>query len=317
MHRIFIAYDGSPGAEQACRLVAGLAWPAETTVQVVTAIPTERELRRGFGHLLLAAAHEAHARLCAEADAALDAPRQLLAGAGLDVETLVVGGRPPQALSAAARRFGATLVVAGSRGLGPVASTVLGSVSAELVDIAPAPVLIARTDTVGRVVLGADGSEHALAAEAVLEALPMGDASLRVVSVADVIAPWRIGIAPTMHVEAYRAQAEYEAEARRSAQRMAEESAGRLSEAGLQASAEARAGDPGWEIVGAADALDADLVVVGSRGTTGLRRFVLGSVARKVVHHARASVLVVRSGTYEPEADDVREFADTEETALV
>ena len=53
-------------------------------------------------------------------------------------------------------------------------------------------------------------------------------------------------------------------------------------------------GDAAHEIIEAARALDADLVVLGSRGLTGLARLRLGSVARNVLLHTPSSVLIVR-----------------------
>ena len=41
---------------------------------------------------------------------------------------------------------------------------------------------------------------------------------------------------------------------------------------------------------------DADLIVVGARGLTGLQRFLLGSVSSKLSHHAPCSVMIVREG---------------------
>lgn len=52
-------------------------------------------------------------------------------------------------------------------------------------------------------------------------------------------------------------------------------------------------GDPAHEIVAAAKAAGADLVVVGRRGLSGLTELVLGSVSQKVLHHAATDVLVV------------------------
>jgi len=54
-------------------------------------------------------------------------------------------------------------------------------------------------------------------------------------------------------------------------------------------------GDPAKEIVNCADAMDVDLIVIGSDSTSGIRNLVLGSVSRKVTDHAKQSVLVVRS----------------------
>ncbi len=48
-------------------------------------------------------------------------------------------------------------------------------------------------------------------------------------------------------------------------------------------------------VLGVADSVDADLIVVGSRGMTGARRFFLGSVPNAVAHQANCSVMVVRT----------------------
>lgn len=54
------------------------------------------------------------------------------------------------------------------------------------------------------------------------------------------------------------------------------------------------AGHPAERIVSLADSIDADVIVMGTHGRTGLRRFVLGSVAEEVVRRAPCSVLVIR-----------------------
>lgn len=53
-------------------------------------------------------------------------------------------------------------------------------------------------------------------------------------------------------------------------------------------------GIPAEEIIYFADKNDIDLIVMGTHGRTGMKRFLLGSVAEKVVRHATKSVLVVR-----------------------
>ncbi len=44
-----------------------------------------------------------------------------------------------------------------------------------------------------------------------------------------------------------------------------------------------------------AEEVDADLIVVGNKGMTGARRFLLGSVPNKVSHHAPCSVFIART----------------------
>jgi nucleotide-binding universal stress UspA family protein len=53
-------------------------------------------------------------------------------------------------------------------------------------------------------------------------------------------------------------------------------------------------GDPADEILKFADEIGADLIAMGSHGRTGLRRFLLGSVSRQVLDHAKCPVLIVR-----------------------
>jgi nucleotide-binding universal stress UspA family protein len=65
-------------------------------------------------------------------------------------------------------------------------------------------------------------------------------------------------------------------------------------EHGLDAETELLQGDPADEVVAFADSIDADLIVVGSRGHGALASAVLGSVSRGVLHEARRPVLVVR-----------------------
>jgi nucleotide-binding universal stress UspA family protein len=67
-----------------------------------------------------------------------------------------------------------------------------------------------------------------------------------------------------------------------------------LQEHGLVAEKSVHEGDPRSEIVEEAKRWPADLIVVGSHGYTGLKRWLLGSVAQSVVSHAPCSVEVVR-----------------------
>jgi nucleotide-binding universal stress UspA family protein len=57
----------------------------------------------------------------------------------------------------------------------------------------------------------------------------------------------------------------------------------------------ARQGDPADSILDVAEETNADLIVVGNKGMTGAKRFLLGSVPNKVSHHAPCSVLIIRT----------------------
>ncbi len=73
-----------------------------------------------------------------------------------------------------------------------------------------------------------------------------------------------------------------------------EQIADRLRSAGFEASYLLEEGDPREVILDYAERWPADLIVVGSHGRKGINRFLLGSVADAVAHHARCSVQIVK-----------------------
>jgi nucleotide-binding universal stress UspA family protein len=66
-------------------------------------------------------------------------------------------------------------------------------------------------------------------------------------------------------------------------------------DAGLTVEVYPRQGDPADAILDVAEERDADLIIVGNKGMTGAKRFLLGSVPNKVSHHAPCSVLIIRT----------------------
>ena len=64
---------------------------------------------------------------------------------------------------------------------------------------------------------------------------------------------------------------------------------------GLRVEVHAREGDPADAILDVAEEQEADLIVVGNKGMTGAKRFLLGSVPNKVSHHAPCSVMIIRT----------------------
>jgi nucleotide-binding universal stress UspA family protein len=68
-----------------------------------------------------------------------------------------------------------------------------------------------------------------------------------------------------------------------------------LEGAGVKVETFAREGDAADAILDVAEEQRADLIVVGNKGMTGAKRFLLGSVPNKVSHHAPCSVLIIRT----------------------
>jgi nucleotide-binding universal stress UspA family protein len=73
------------------------------------------------------------------------------------------------------------------------------------------------------------------------------------------------------------------------------QAAEQIKEAGVQVETYARQGDPADAILDVAEEKDAGLIVVGNKGMSGAKRFLLGSVPNKVSHHAPCSVMIIRT----------------------
>jgi nucleotide-binding universal stress UspA family protein len=74
-----------------------------------------------------------------------------------------------------------------------------------------------------------------------------------------------------------------------------QEAAETIKEAGVGVETYARQGDPADAILDVAEEEKADLIVVGNKGMSGAKRFLLGSVPNKVSHHAPCSVMIIRT----------------------
>ena len=296
--RAVLSFDASPGANGAATLVERLAWPADSVVRVVAVVEPSAVVVPGLTLAPSRAVYSAEidAQIVEHLQREVEWVVRRLTVAGLRAEGVVLRGRPATVIADEAVTFEADVLVAGSRGQGPIASLVLGSVSGELVDHAPCPVLVARRPGLERVLFATDASTSAQQAEELLRAWPIFEATpIRVLSVADVARPWHAGIAPTMHRHVLEAFEQDLSEARVEHAAIAEEVAARLRAAGRVAEVAMRDGDAAAEIVADAAEWSADLIVLGSRGRTGLTRALLGSVARNVLLGTDASVLVVRA----------------------
>ncbi len=67
-----------------------------------------------------------------------------------------------------------------------------------------------------------------------------------------------------------------------------------VEEAGVSYQGRREVGQPAAEIIRVAEAEGSDLIVMGSRGASGITLFLLGSTCDRVVHHAHCPVLIVK-----------------------
>jgi nucleotide-binding universal stress UspA family protein len=142
------------------------------------------------------------------------------------------------------------------------------------------------------VVVGTDGSDTAT--EAVRQAVELAaqiGASVEIVSAYEPV--------PEQRLRQERREAPEELQwainPREDVETTLEGAAVIASEAGVKANTHPRQGDPADAVLDVAEESGADLIVVGNKGMTGAKRFLLGSVPNKVSHHAPCSVLIIRT----------------------
>jgi nucleotide-binding universal stress UspA family protein len=138
------------------------------------------------------------------------------------------------------------------------------------------------------IVVGTDGSESAQRAlECAIDVARLHRGVLHVVTAYGPLSPRDVyerqrGLPPDRRREIDEASG---------ARAVFDDAAKQAAAEGVQAELHARVGDAGAAVVQVVDDVGADLVVVGNRGMTGVRR-VLGSVPNHVAHAARCSVLI-------------------------
>jgi nucleotide-binding universal stress UspA family protein len=291
---VLVATDGSACAQVGLDLARSIPWPEGTNIHLVTVV---EPASLAYFPMPLAAAGDPAKREPPLIGGLADEFAKMganLRAAERQVETHVLVGRPATAIVDQAKAVKADLIIVGSRGHGTIGSMVLGSVSAEVADHAHCPVLVARNSRWTSAILGVDGSPFGEAAERLVGSWPIfAGVQIEVLSVADVDLPW----ASSMALIAYAGSIDYKATEQAieaDQQRVADGAVRRLRSAGRVAATRPMEGDAAAQLVLSARDEDADLIVVGTHGQTGVRRVLAGSVARNVMLHAQCSVLVVR-----------------------
>jgi nucleotide-binding universal stress UspA family protein len=296
---ILLATDGSPHTQRAAEYVATLAdrFDAEVHVLAVADIGSAAGAFDAGG-----VEAELIERLRERSQEWADATAADVAGA----EVTVVNGRPRKAILEYADEVGADLVAMGTHGRTGIRRFVIGSVTEHVLRRADAPVLTARAEeeadeegeagaterpfhpaAIDRVLLPTDGSPESAAAvdhaAAVAEAC---GASVRVLSVVDTRAmAAQSELAPSDTVV-------------RSLEDQSQHAVGTAAEqleaAGVDVETDVIQGAPSETICEEAES-GADLVVMGTRGRSGLDRVLLGSVTERTVRHAPVPVMTVRA----------------------
>lgn len=284
---VVIGTDGSASGRAAVDAAAHFPWPARAGAVLVVASRGVLEWSPAARALAQGAAQRVGAR-------ALRALRRRWP----TVQARYPLQSPSGALLAAARSGRGGAIVVGSGGRGVLGRLLLGSVSRQVVQAAACPVLIvkSRLTRARHFTIGVDGSANSRRAAEVVARLSIPPGGR--VTLVSVIEPIRVPsgalmparIGGTLRAEAARLTAER----RRKLERAQRQLRIRLRRAGWKVREVVRVATPLEGLLDAANASRTDVLVIGARGTGGVSRLLLGSVAEGAMTRAPMSVLVVR-----------------------
>ena len=291
---LILAVDGSEHSTAAARLVHDLPLPMESSI-IVLAVLMPRNASD-------------HAGL----EQALMDTSEILRDMKSTVKTELLTGYPAEQISEYAEQHVPDLIVLGAKGRRATLGILLGGVVQQIVEYADDPVLVVRAPYEGiqRILLVTDGSTHSQRAASYLGQFPIPD--LVEVVVLHVLPPmpspvliarsWPAGsetMAPVPTIESEEVLAKQAEEEERHGKELLSETVDHLANYGIEAKSVLLRGDAATEIIQYANENQVSLIVAGSRGLSQMRRLLLGSLSRKLVHYAGCSVLIVKGGDHD------------------
>ncbi|UCD99047.1 MAG: universal stress protein [Chloroflexota bacterium] len=291
---IILAVDGSEHSEAAAKLLRDLPLPRESTITILAVLVPRNA--------------SDHARL----EKALADSKEILKGIKPSVKTELLTGYPAEQISEYAARQVPDLIVLGAKGRRATLGILLGGVVQQIVEYADDPVLVVRAPYEGirRILLVTDGSVHSQRALRYLGHFPIPD--LTELHVMHVLPPtpspaliarsWPAGsesMAPMPSYETEEILARQAEEEERHGNALLAETVNMLGDYGIEAKSVLLRGDAATEIIDYTKQNQINLIVAGSRGLSQMRRLLLGSLSRKLVHYAGCSVLIVKGENHD------------------
>ncbi|MBC8553492.1 MAG: universal stress protein [Candidatus Brocadiales bacterium] len=277
--KIIIAVDGSKNSEWAVDFLLKIPLTEMPQIRVLHVVPVKKHitpfLDSVYHKLYKDAIQEKIDKDILSAEKQTTRIVEKLKARWDDVEPIIEKGHVSDKIIEKAKEEKADLIILGSRGLSKAKPFFLGGVSQKVVTYAPCSVLVVKKKirTLKKILIATDGSaysktavsffkSHFLTKEIKTTFLTVWDYPVTVPELA------------------------FEAIGKKHLQDM--------HKVAFMSNALCVEGDPAEMVTDTAQRRKVNLVIVGSKGLTGNKRFLLGSVARKVITYNKSSVLVVK-----------------------
>ncbi len=235
----------------------------------------------------------------------LDSVMNLLKSVPAKINTALVNGYPDKCIVDAAVDSNADIIIMGPKRLKGIKSRIVGSVTKSVSIISPKPVLVIKptqgesSDTI-KILFTTDGSDHAKKAGETLTLMPFHDNTE--ITILHVITPVFYDVPDkfmTKIDESYKEDfRKYSSAELEESQKIIAQTAEYLSNKFSNIEKLTKIGDPSDEILQTANELNADIIVVGSKGMGGFRG-VVGSISRYILSVAECSVLIGKTGSFQ------------------
>lgn len=305
--KISLCVDFSRDSRTAFRFLSGIRFPVNSELFLFHVTSGDEELQAlSYSHDMLEDVSKLREKTLARVHRHLGKLEEKIVDGRLKTHVVVKEGNPGKEILSFLEKKEVDLAVLGTRGLSGIPRFLLGGVSEWILQEAPCPVLIVRGSAPRayggmRILMVTDGSPEAQAALKFLNRLAFPPDSqivlFHVVEPADY----------TVVQDDYKVMSLGDSGIP-DLTRVSKDIRGRLNQFGMAALKKAKkeithrnvkiekisTGFAAEEIIKAAHRFRADLLVLGSRGLTGIKRTVLGSVSSRVARHAPCPVLVVR-----------------------
>lgn len=288
---ILLATDGSKASKDAEWLLERIPLnsPTNLTIVHVEVIPSLTHLKREFPSSVEGILEQFHAH----SEALLADEVRRFEGIDGTVQGCLRRGHPAEAVIDLAAEKNSELIIVGARGQSPAQQFLLGSTSASIAKHAHCSVLVTRpsekvkqSNRAFRIIVAIDESEASQRAVEMLSEIHWGE-SVEILVVSILQNERRFGDADT---DLRRALEESEKTSRKNVVHAAVD---QIKKSTSHVAGEVlRADSVVEELLKTLHRLDADLVVMGHRGMSRIKRFFLGSTCERTLRHAKCSVWV-------------------------
>jgi nucleotide-binding universal stress UspA family protein len=309
MMKVLLALEQTRISEGAIQILSKLALPAGSDLFLLHVNPLPQKITGLAKERILKISQQVQAvqkDVLEQVRQFLGKVEKRLSRPDVHVYPLVKKGFPGEEILKTIHTKDVELVVLGTRGYSKTAGMLLGSVSQWVLQEAPCSVLIARpmprekkTIRGMKLLLATDGSVDSRAAVDFMKTVELPAFSQ--ITILHVVKKHAYETEQTLIADstnenefAKLAEELFKIRGQEGA-KLLERTRKDLSAHDLQIQERLAFGNPADEILKAARYVRADLIVMGSRGSTGVKRVFLGSVSNKVVHRAGCSVAVIRN----------------------